>query len=198
MAALLVTAAGSTAQSTSKIYGYVTYGGTAVNGAVVTLGGQGSGQVTTADNAGHAGYYEFNLGAGNYVVTATYNGHSAWHAYTLAGNDAQLNLDISSATPTPTPGPSPTPTPRPSHEPGGLVYRNDSSSFLPMAVDYTVTPMPKPTIVLTPTPTIVPTPTPTPTPAPGLLSNGYVLLVIAIIAILVIVAAALAIIYLRK
>jgi len=195
LAALLLTAACATAQSTSKIYGYVSYGGTAVNGAVVTLAGPDSGQYTTVDKDGHAGYYEFNVAQGNYVVTATYNGHSASYLKVVSG-DVQIDLDISTATPTPTAGPSPTPTPRPSHEPGGLVTRNDSSSFMPMAPDFTVTPAPKPSINPTPTPTPAPKPTPASTPAPGLLSNVDVWLIIALVAILAIAAATL--LYLRR
>lgn len=196
IAALLLTAAVSTAQTTSRIYGYVSYGGVPVNGASVTLAGPDSGQNTTVDKDGHAGYYEFNVNQGNYIVTAAYSGHSASRAYALSVAEAQVNLDISTATPTPTPEPSQTPTPRPSHDPGGLVIRNESSSFLPMAPDYTVTPVPRPSSTPTPGPTIAPTPTPTPTPSPGLLSSVYIRIVLALAAVVAIAAAAL--LYLRR
>ncbi|WP_128860062.1 carboxypeptidase-like regulatory domain-containing protein [Methanocella paludicola] len=192
IAVLLLTSAGSTAQATCKIYGYVSYGGVPAGGATVTLAGPDSGQATTAEN----GYYEFVVTPGNYIVTAAYSGHSASRTYVVNGAEVRIDIDISTATPTPTPTPTPTVTPTPSHDPGGMVIRNESSSFIPMAPEFTVTPVPRPSSTPTPTPTIAPTPTPTPTPVHGLLSNLYIWLVIAMIAILIIAAAAL--IYLRK
>ncbi len=189
---LLLTAAGSTAQATSRIYGYVNYGSVPVSGATVTLAGPDSGQVTTAEN----GYYEFSVGPGNYIVTAAYSGHSASRTYVVNSAEVRIDIDISTTTPTPTPTPTPTATPMPSHEPGGMVIRNESSSFIPMAPEFTVTPVPRPSATPTPTPTVAPTPTPTPTPTPGLLSNIYVWLAVALIAILIIAAAVLW--YIRK
>lgn len=192
IAVLLLTAAGSAAQSTSRVYGYVSYGGVPAAGATVTLAGPDSGQATTAEN----GYYEFIVGPGNYIVMAAYSGHSASRTYVVSSAEARIDIDISTATPTPTPTPTPTATPTPSHEPGGMVVRNESSSFIPMAPEFTVTPVPRPPATPTPTPTIVPTPTPTPTPMPGLLSNIYIWLVVAFITILIIAAATL--LYLKK
>jgi uncharacterized membrane protein len=189
---LLLTAAGSTAQATSKIYGYVSYGGVPVSGAIVTLAGPDSGQTTTGEN----GYYEFSVNPGNYIVTAAFSGHTSSRTYVVNSAEVRVDIDISTATPTPTPTPTPTATPTPSHEPGGMVMRNESSSFIPMAPEFTVTPVPRPSVTPTPAPTILPTPTPTPTPTPGLLSNIYIWLAIALVAILIIAAAALW--YIRK
>jgi len=58
---LLLTAAGPAAQSASRIYGYVSYGGVPASGATVTLAGPDSGQVNTTDS----GYYEFAVSSGN-------------------------------------------------------------------------------------------------------------------------------------
>jgi hypothetical protein len=77
-----------------------------------------------------------------------------------------------------------------------MVMRNESSSFIPMAPEFTVTPVPRPSVTPTPAPSIVPTPTSTPTPTPGLLSSAYVWLAMALIAILIIAAAVLW--YIRK
>jgi len=49
------------AQSASRIYGYVSYGGVPASGATVTLAGPDSGQVNTTDS----GYYEFAVSSGN-------------------------------------------------------------------------------------------------------------------------------------
>jgi hypothetical protein len=195
--AIVLLAAGSTAQSTSTIYGYVSYGGVPTNGVTVTLAGEHSAQTVTADKDGHPGYYDFTVVSGaNYVVSAAYRNGTAMHGYVVSAPEVRIDLDI--PLPTPTPLPSLTVTPRPSHEPGGMVVRNDSSSFIPMSTNgITITPVPKPSRMPTAPPTITPIPaTPTPTAVPGILSNVYVWLVIALVAILAIAAAAL--LFLRK
>jgi hypothetical protein len=187
------------AAQTVYVYGYVSYDHVPVNGAVVSLSNEASGQNVTQNKDGQPGYYEFFVDNGSkIVVTASYGNHSSFKSYFVNVDEVRIDLDISAATPTPTPTPIPSPTPRPSQEPGGMVIRNESSSFMPMAPQNTVTPVPWPSISPTPAPTIAPTPTPTPTPtpAPGLLSNIYIWLGIALIAILAIAAAIL--IYLRK
>jgi hypothetical protein len=195
--AITLLAAGSTAQSTSKIYGYVSYGGVPTNGIPVTLAGEHSAQTVTADMDGHPGYYEFTVDSGaNYMVSAAYRNGTAAHGYVVSAPEVRIDLDI--PLPTPTPVPSLTATPRPSHEPGGMVVRNDSSSFIPMSANgVTITPVPKPSRMPTAPPTITPIPaTPTPTATPGIPSNVYLWLVIALVAVVAIATATL--LYLRK
>jgi hypothetical protein len=191
---------------TVYIHGYVKYDNTPINGVTVLLAGNFTGQRSnvTSYNGTNAGYYQFAIenGSGSgYTVTASYNGSNISYNFWVPESDADpdvskdLNIPLAMPTPTPTPCPTATPTPRPSGELGGMVIRNDSSSFLPVSAhNPTTTLTPKPSRAPTGAPTIEPTPAPV--PAAGILSNIYLWLVVALMAILAIAAALL--LYLRK
>jgi hypothetical protein len=196
--------ASSSAQSTSsKVYGYVSVKGVPANGITVILWGQASGQqaAVTSNNLSNnnTGYYEFVIenGSGGFTVSATDDdGNTDLKSFILAlGSIVQKDLDLrATPTPTPTPVPTATPTPRPSHEPGGMVVRNDSSSFTPIAANGpTTTPIPTTPRTPTATPNTPPAPTPTPTPVPaaGIFSSVYIWLIMALVAIMAIAAATL-------
>ncbi len=201
LAIIFLLVADASAQSTTyKIYGYVRVDGNLMNGVTVRLSGEGiHATFDTINSGGTAGYYEFivngsTIGKG-LTVSANYNNRSGYYGFFMQNDDKHADLSLTaSPTPTPAPTPEPTPTPRPSGDLGGLVTRNDSL-FVPVPVSNLVaTPTPKPSREPTAAPTSEPTPTPA--PAAGPLSNIYVWLVVALLAILIIAAAIL--IYLRK
>ncbi len=191
---------------TVYIYGYVKYDNTPIKGVNVSLVGEFPGNRfnVTSFNGTDAGYYQFAIENGSdseYTVTASYNGSYVSSNFSVRESDADLgirrdlNIPLVISTPTPTPCPTATPTPRPSGELGGMVIRNDSSSFIPVSAhNPTTTPTPRPSRAPTATPTVAPTPTATP-PA-GIFSNIYAWLAIALVAILAMAAAVL--LYLRK
>jgi hypothetical protein len=204
LAIILLLVVDASAQSTYKIYGYVRVDGNLTNGVTVRLSGEGiPGQPTfdtVNDGSGTAGYYEFIVNGSTtgkgLSVSASHDNRSGSYSFIMLSEDKLANLSLSvSPTPTPSPTPEPTPTPMPSGELGGMVIRNDSSSFIPASAhNPSTTPTPKPSG----TPTAAPTVEPTLTPAPpaGILSNVYLWLVIALVAILAIAAAIL--LYLKK
>ncbi len=183
-------------QSTYKIYGYVRVDGNLTNGVMVKLSGEGIVEQPASVTTTHGstdGYFEFSVTNGSVgkglSVSASHNNRSGSYSFIMPGEDKLANLDlVASPTPTPTPTPAPTPTPKPSGQIGGMVIRNDSSSFIPVSAHTpSTTPTPKPPRAPTAEPTEVPTPTPA--PSAGLFSNIYLWMVIAIVAILAIVAA---------
>jgi hypothetical protein len=189
--------------SMAHVHGFVKIGNKGTNNVTVELVSYNNDNapdqvtVTSNDSSNNPGYYYFDISNGSgktYVLYASYDKYQVSYGFTASGMDLSMpDMIITVATPTPIP--TSTPTPRPSGEIGGMVIRNDSSSFLPVSAhNPTMTPTPKPSWAPTAAPTMEPTPTSA--PAAGILSNVSLCLAIALVAILAIAAATL--LFLRK
>ncbi len=192
-------------QTTVHVHGYVKVGGTRMNDVnlhIVRQTNPPSEQFNTThnDTSGNPGFYEFYISNGSYTIYASSGQNNGSYNFLASVADfSATEIIIAVPTPTPTPSTTVTPTPRPDGELGGMVVRNDSSTFTPMSANaFTVTPVPRPSRMPPPpgTITLILTPMPTPTPTPGILSNIYVWLVIGAAAVLAIAAATL--LYLRR
>lgn len=102
----------------SRIYGYIIYNGSGVNGVIVTLI-QSNGferTYTTHNDASNApGYFQFGSTQGNtYTISVTYENSTRTLNVTVPDSmdDDVGTIDLSPA-PTPTPTTTPTPTPTP-------------------------------------------------------------------------------------